>query len=780
MHSFLATRSMGLSVLALLTGMVVAQQLPVLPDLLWCLAALPALWLAWRIAWLRLPAYALVGFLWAVASAHHLLSTGLPGALEGRDVSVVGVIASLPQSDVRRTRFQFDVIELRDGERLWPAPGRVVLSWYDAAPALTPGETWQLTVRLKRPHAMLNPGGFDYEAWMFRHRLRASGYVRAQASNERLAVESAGYAIPRWRHAIAEAIQQALPGSAHAGVIEALAVGERRHIPVQQWDTLLQTGTNHLVAISGLHVGLIAGLALLIVRHAWARWPAAALRWPAAKAGAVAALLAAAGYAAMAGFAVPTQRALVMLAVVLLSVLAQREIRPFHTLAWALLVVLMWDPLAVIEAGFWLSFGAVVAIVYAFFSRTGRRGGWRSWGRVQLVVVLGLLPLTLLLFQQVSLVAPLANLIAVPWVSLVVVPLSLVGAAAISVAPTLGAELLVLANGAMALLWPLLESMQRWKLAWWWQHAPPVWTLLPGMLGVLCLLAPRGLSTRLLGVVLVLPLFLALPPRPPTGEAWFTMLDVGQGLAAVVRTRNHTLVYDTGPRYSERFDSGAAAVLPYLRYAGVRDIDVLVVSHGDNDHLGGAAAVLAGMPVAKIFSSVPERLAGAQWCRAGQRWHWDNVDFEMLYPTAREAGQGNDASCVLRVSAGGQRLLLSGDIEARSERKLLATRSRDLAAEVLVAPHHGSKTSSTPGFVAAVRPRYVLFPVGYRNRYGFPKEVVAARYARAGAVALDSARDGAISLRLGATPPPPPVRQRIVQQRYWHSRLSVAGPNQYH
>lgn len=779
MHSFSERCSIGLAALALLSGAILFQYVDALPKPVYVWLGLPLLALAWRYPAWHGPLWLAVGFGWAWWMAADMLAQNLPAELEGRDLRLEGVIVSVPDRDARRTRFQFEVESVTTEQGRAPNPGRVLLSWYARSPpALRAGDRWRLTVRLKRPHGMMNPGGFDYEAWLFRHRLRATGYVRVEDENRLLASDWRQQPVNRLRQTLAEKMGAALAGREFAGIVEALAIGEQKHIGPEQWQVFRATGTTHLISISGLHVAFVAGLLFFMVRRAWLWWPRLALRWPAAKAGAVAGMTAALLYSAMAGFSVPTQRALIMVAVVMASLLQQRRVRPAHGLAAALLLVLLWDPLAVMEAGFWLSFVAVAVIFYGMGGRLAPRGLWWRFGRVQLLVAVGLLPLMLALFQQMSLVSPLANIVAVPWVSFVVVPLTLLGASLVGVWPAAGAFLLVLADGALGWVWPLLTWFGTASFAEWTQHVPPPWALLPAAAGALLLISPAGVPGRWLGILLLAPLLAVSPPRPPPGEAWLTLLDVGQGLSAVVRTARHNLVFDIGPAFNEHFDAGDAVVVPFLRASGVSRIDRLVISHGDQDHIGGLPSLLEQVAVEELLTSVPDKVAwpagSPQSCHAGQHWEWDGVSFTMLYPFPELATRGNDASCVLRVSTAGGALLLPGDIEKRGEKALLARASDRLQADVLVVPHHGSNTSSTAEFLAAVRPRYALFPVGYRNRYGFPKPAVVARYQAADAARLGTDRQGAISLRLGAQgilAPPEAYRRRA--HRYWHAQLNA-------
>jgi competence protein ComEC len=376
---------------------------------------------------------------------------------------------------------------------------------------------------------------------------------------------------------------------------------------------------------------------------------------------------------------------------------------------------------------------------------------WHQWGYLQWAIALGMLPLTLALFQRASLVAPVANMLAVPVFDLAAVPLTLAGVVALAVLPETFAQWpLAAAAGLLQLLWPVLDWLAAREYAQWLAPSASPWALFCALVGAGWLLAPRGVPARWVGIVWWAPLLSSTPAAPAMNEAWLSLLDVGQGLAAVVRTQNHVLVYDTGPRFGRSFDTGDTVVVPYLRAQGVRRIDTLIISHGDNDHIGGTGSVLRAMPVQKTLSSVPWLLADASACEAGQSWEWDGVEFTVLGPPPGAHGRRNDASCVLRVASRYGTVLLPGDIEARAERELLARAPEKLAADILVAPHHGSLTSSSCAFLATVRPRYVLFPVGNRNRHQHPHARVRARYELVGARQYDSPAAGALEARLGA------------------------------
>jgi competence protein ComEC len=439
----------------------------------------------------------------------------------------------------------------------------------------------------------------------------------------------------------------------------------------------------------------------------------------------------------------------------------------------ALLVVLLLDPWAVLAPGFWLSFGAVAVILYVATGRLRPGHSLVEWGRIQWAITLALAPLLLIWFQQMSLVSPLANAVAIPLVSLVVTPLALAG----SVLPL--DFILQLAHAAMAVQMWLLEWCAGLPLAVWQQHVPAAWTVPLALLGTAWMLLPRGVPARWLGLTLLLPMYAVTPPAPAPGAAWVTVLDVGQGLAVFVQTGRHALLYDAGPAYDPEADSGSRVILPFLRASGIASLDAMIVTHEDNDHVGGAATVLSGLPVGALYSSLSTRHAA--WraapgyrlpCAAGQSWDWDGVRFDLLHPTAGSYAvnglKSNDRSCVLKISAARGAVLLTGDIEARSERELLERVPGELRADVLVVPHHGSRTSSTDEFIAAVKPRWAVFTVGYRNRLGHPKEDVVERYRSSGAQMLRTDSAGAVLVRLdGEEISVQPYRE--LRRRYWYA-----------
>ncbi|MEI7429344.1 MAG: DNA internalization-related competence protein ComEC/Rec2 [Betaproteobacteria bacterium] len=716
------------------------------------------------------------GVVWAALIAQQRLAEQLPEAWESRDIQIVGVVASLPQRFERGERFEFDVESVQtSGAKV---PPRIMLSWYrnwdepdqgDSAQEkreVHPGERWQLTVRLKRPHGNANPFGFDYEAWLFERSIRATGTIRPREDNQRLMpfVRHPGYAVERLRELIRKRFLAELPDAPYLGVLIALTVGDQRAIPNAQWQVFNRTGVTHLVSISGLHVTMLAALFAALINWLWRRSERLMLWLPAQKAAIAAGWLAALIYALLAGFEVPAQRTLYMLTVVTLALWSGRNFGVSRTLLLALLAVLLLDPWAVLATGFWLSFGAVALLLLVGTSRLGEVRGWRSlltqWGVTQWAVTIGSLPLLLLFFQQFSLVSPLANALAIPVVSFIITPLALLFA----VVPW--PPLLHFDHWLLAQLMVLLERLAAWPV--WQQAAPPLWASLVAMLGVVWLLLPRGFPARWLGLCLLLPALFLPPPRPLAGQAWVDVLDVGQGLAVVVQTAEHALLYDTGPLYSAESNAGLRVVVPYLRAIGVKQIDTLIVSHRDKDHSGGLGAVQSSLPVGRLLTSI-SGIAGEP-CAAGQHWEWDGIRFTMLHPDAgdyaSEAKKPNNLSCVLRVSNSSASVLLTADIEAADEKALLLRAPELLASSALVVPHHGGSGSSTPAFIAAVGAREAIFSAGYRNTFNHPRPEVLERYAASRWWRTDS--DGAIRFVLGGSNDPSAWRKE--RRRYWQGQ----------
>lgn len=761
--------------LAFITGLLLFGLLPGLPSADWLFLWPVCLLLLWSRSMLALPAAGVAGGLYALAHASGILYPDFSATMTAESITISGRVISLPTASEAVTRFNFRIESIDPKDKKMPDQqalatlGDIRLSWYYAPADIRHGERWQLRVRLKPPHGFMNPGGFDYESWLFQQRIRATGYVREHADNRLLQPASAS--IHSVRAHLRDQLESVLPAR-QAAWITALAIGDRSGLGADDWQILRSTGTSHLMAISGLHVGLVAALLFFPFRALWSLIPRATHYISAQRLALSLALLGAAGYAALAGFALPTQRALAMLTVFGLCVFWRRDVSLGDVLLWALFIVLLLDPFAGLNAGFWLSFIAVAVIGWGMGGRRLQSGLWWRYGRVQYVVALGLAPLLLFWFQEYPLLGVLANIVAVPWVSLLVVPALLAGVVMALAELPLAELAFHFAATALGYLWNWLEWLVQSGLALMARPAPAPIFVFAGLFGALLLLLPRAVPGRWLGILWILPLLWPLSTRPPPGSFNFTLLDVGQGLAAVVETREYVLVYDTGARFSDNFDAGTAVLIPYLRQQGIREVGTLVISHADNDHVGGAPALLDHFAAAEILTSDKSILAdypGRRLCQDGQRWVRDGVVFEVLHPGDRDWTDRNNASCVLKISAGGHALLLPGDIERSAEWDLLKRHVIPLRADVLVAPHHGSRSSSQNEFVAAVQPDIVLFASGYRNRYGFPDDDIIARYQQQGSLLLNTAETGAIQIHFS----PELIEYKIYRherRRFWHNR----------
>ncbi len=736
------------------------------------------------------------------------LADALPASLEGQDIEVSGVVASLPQVGSNGVAFSFEVDAAHWRGEPVRLPSLLALAWYsgfrDDTPMSGPqtelraGQAWRFTVRLRKPHGNLNPHGFDRELYLFERGIRATGYVRGTAeAPPQLLRQHAGHPVERWRQRVRDAIEAQVSDPRAAGVLAALAVGDQGAIEREDWQLFRTTGVAHLMSISGLHVTMFAWLAGLGVAALWRRSPRAMLWLPAPLAGRAGGLMLAVAYAVFSGWGVPAQRTVWMLATAAaLQGLGRHWPWPLVLLA-AGAVVSAIDPWALLQPGFWLSFAAVGLLMASAPAQLTPPPqvppGWRGWAgrlqsvtasglRTQVVATLGLAPLTLVFFQQISVVGFAANLVAIPLVTLVITPLALLGVAAPplwSVAAWIEQQL------AAGLAWAAQMPSAVWMVP-----VAPTWAQWAGLFGAVLLVMPLPWRLRWLAVPLVLPLLMPMPERPAPGGFELLAVDVGQGSAVLVRTHGHLLVYDTGPQYSRDSDAGQRVLLPLLRARGEAVIDRLVLSHRDSDHVGGAATLLAELPVRSLHGSLedghPLRTAGVpfQRCEAGQSWVWDGVRFEVLHPQAADHARAlkpNALSCVLRVSGPQGSALLAGDIERDQEAALVAALGPALKADMLLVPHHGSRTSSTPDFLRAVQPVVAVVQSGYRNRFNHPAPEVLWRLRSHVAQVRTIPACGAWRWAAGETAASGTC-QRQTAPRYWHHEgvLELQTPDPAH
>jgi competence protein ComEC len=722
---------------------------------------------------LRLLACVLLGFAWCAWRAGMALDARLPRDLEGREFTVIGVIDQLPLVREDATSFVLKLEQADLDGSAFALHGRVRLSWYDDAPEdLAACGRWQLHVRLRRPRGLVNRGGFDSERQALERGIVAVGSVRDDAANHRVGEKA--LCVDRLREAISRGIVERIDDPHDAALLRAFSVGDTRGLEETDWEVARANGIPHLIAISGFHVGVAGAFGALAIRLLWWLWPRLGLRIAFPVAQAPAAFATAALYGILAGGSLPTVRTVTMIGVVALTRFGRRASSGPHALALALLTILVADPLATLAPGFWLSFVGVAFLMLCLTRGRGIVGFLRELSIGQLVMTVSLLPLTVWFFGEASLVGALSNLIAVPVVSFVIVPLCLLGILALMVLPVAATPFLFVAAWIAHWQWALLEWMATWPGAHWYLPEVTPWALALAMLGACWMFLPRGVPLRALGLLLFLPLLWPDRPPPQTGAFQAIVIDVGQGLSVFVRTREHALLFDAGARYPSDFDLGEAAVLPTLRALGIGHLDTMIVSHGDNDHVGGAPAVARVWPDADRYSGEPQRMPiMAAQCRTGQAWTWDGVAFRVLSPSpdainsATPAKRNNDLSCVLLVQGSSGRLLLTGDISSRVE-PAVAQAIPPGPPLALVVPHHGSKTSSSADFIAALHPLLALVSTGWRNRFHQPHPLIAQRYADTGAPLLDTAWTGALDVEFPADAPPRLVsRERERNRRYW-------------
>ena len=733
---------------------------------------------------------AVMSLFYASTTAQSILDTRLQSQLEGKDLIVEGVVSNIPQHQQNRWRFYLDVTQVKLAQvainsEIIQLNGKIKLSWYHQKKIpqqkLQAGQKWRFKVRLKQPNGFMNEGGLDYEKWLFTNRIKATGYIRRSESNVLLDV-APWYSIHYQRQQLASKIKQSLAdGLTNArdqnvsAIITALAVASRHDMTESQWLLFRQTGTSHLIAISGLHIGIVAGFGYLLIMTVWWLFPALYQRVPVRIAGAFLAVILATLYALLAGFTLPTQRSLVMVIGVVIVLLQRQRVDTINIFSMTLIVILLIDPLAAMSASFWLSFTAVILIL--LFTRRQLKKPRFSLVSLQLMLSFGMFPLAIFFFGSASLISPIANLIAIPWVTIFIVPLILLAMLLFFIAPVLSGYLLQFIAFNIDYLMRVLAWLDALPFTMLHFQELPTSLILVMMLSLLFLFLPKGFPARWLGVLLLIPVFSYQPQRVEQGAFKYSLLDIGQGLASLIETKNHTLIYDTGPRTNNRFDTGKLVVLPFLQSKGIKQIDKMVLSHEDMDHRGGTLAILKEVTVNEIISSRDFLIKQSiKKCEAGQTWQWDDVMFEFLHPNkqGKFSGTGvsdNNRSCVLRVSNQYHSLLLTGDIEKKVEQALLKTQVDKLASDVLLIPHHGSKTSSSLDFIKAVSPRLGLNSSGYRNKFKHPAKKIMQRYQDMGIPVVDTVDKGEMILLFPADKKPFKFQSyREEHLKFWHRR----------
>lgn len=762
--------------LCFLAGVLVLQFQELLPSRQWLLIFVilaSVAFISSRSRWLAL---VLAGFVWAGFHGHQYISNRPNADIAGIDITVTGKVVELPGNDVKVSRFLFEIDRFESKAYKASKPERVRLSWYYPETRIEPGQQWRLLVRLKPPNGFQNPGGFDYESWLYQQGIHATGYVRKSEVNRLLATDSSLASISQLRFVIRQRINQLVMPET-APLVNALSIGYRGLIRPQTWRSFINTGTSHLMAISGLHIGLVAGFAWLVFRQ-FARLPGLASRISRRHL-LVLSFMAALFYAGLAGFTVPTQRALIMLATVYLGLFLHRQVSVLQSLSVALIAVLVFSPVSVLSPGFWLSFLAVSVLAYSISGKLPGRQRLLYWFWPQLAVVIMLLPVSLYFFQQSSTVAILANLVAIPVVSLIILPLLLLALVCQFVSISLAGWIYLVADKLISLLLFFLDTLATMDFSLWQFPQPGLVSLMLALLGMFLLFVPYGFPSRWLSFCLFLPLLTNAGQLsvhgPATGRFEIHVIDVGQGLSVLVKTKGHNLLFDTGARFSSRFDAGERVVIPFLKYQRVSSLDMLMISNGDRDHIGGAAAIIRQMPVVKLFGQDINQLEhnNRTPCQRGQHWIWDGVSFEVLHPDTAQYKKRNNYSCVLKISNNRGAVLITADIENLAERSLVEAYGEKLQSKVIIVPHHGSKTSSSTVFLEYVKPELAIISAGYLNRYRLPHPDISHRYQQQGVRTLSTTDSGHIGLEMSAAGDITAITEyRHQYSRYWHRQNS--------
>ena len=713
-------------------------------------------------AWLMPVALVLGAFIYASFCAHAVMSNRLQGVpAGGAEFDVSATIVDLPKRIERQTRLS---LRLEASAELGGVRN-VRVGFYGAAP-LRAGERWQMRIKLRRPHGEVNPGGFDFERIAAANQIDAVGYIVKLGPRIQPA-----QGIAALRERLSDQIAAAVPEPRERALLQALSVGDTRGLSDADWDLMRASGITHLIAISGLHVTLLATLGAGFAYGFCWLFPNITRYLPRPQLCAAVGLLCATGYALLAGFGVPAQRTLLMLAALLLGILLKRVQSLWQGFALALLAVLLVDPLVVLSPGAWLSFSAVALLIIVFGQRFPRLGWWRELVAAQLLMTLGLLPLSLVFFGQAALAAPVANLVAVPLVSLVIVPLVLAATVLLLCAQAaLAAPLLKLAAVFWHWLLAFLTTISAPAVMTQYFAPPSAIALVLASAGVLLLFSPRGVALRSYAWLLLLPMLIPKLAQPiPSGEFRLTVFDVGQGLSALVQTTHHALLFDAGPGNPEGSNAGESVVVPSLRALGVNQLDLIMLSHADSDHAGGLAAVRRAF-ASPVSTSASDKISDSRACIAGQKWQWDGVEFTVLHPNPGLPYLANQSSCVLKIQGqtSAASALLPGDIDAVIESRLLRTQTAQLAASLLVSPHHGSAGSSSIEFLAAVKPSVVLYPTGYANRFDFPRQVTRDRVQGVGAQEHITGDSGALRAQFDVARGRWLVNsQRLADERWW-------------
>ena len=755
-----------------LAGNLSLQLLPVLPKVhsLFFLV-FGVLLFSSKLRWRLLGGFCL-GLFWTAYTVALDIEDETTSTWNGKTVEVVAQVATIPIRRTGSTQFILKVIEHPDVDQ--PFPERVRASIYRYGEQIKVSDFLRAKIKLKAPYGFANPNTFDYERWLMMQGIEATAYVVSYQKLEAPATILA-YSLERWRQQLFDKLESYRYRYAQVDSVAAITLGLSSLLSHQQREILSATGTHHLFAVSGLHIGMVFGLFFVLIERLWRYLFLSRYLYPSRDVALLGALPVAVAYAALAGFLVPTQRALIMLICIVCANFFRYKISLSQSLAVALLLILVYDPSATLSISFWLSFTAVAMIAF-FLLIAPNLKGWKLWIGMQAYIATVMIIPSLLFFTQGAPLSPLANMVIVPLTAFLVLPCSLIAVASFMLSEPIALFFMHIADLLFEMLWQINHWFASHTIRWF--HHIDSLTALFALTGILLFIVLRKKLVRWLALSLLFPLlpFFSTPSPLPSGTFKVVFFDVGQGLSVLVRTRKHTLVYDTGPYYRSGFNTMDSVVLPYLRARRIDTIDTLVVSHTDNDHAGGAKVLMRHISPQRLLGGEPLTVNGRSFelCVKGQSWVWDDVRFEILYPESETMYKGNDASCVLRISNGRHSLLLTADIEKAAESIL--SHHPFLSSDVLLIPHHGSRTSSTPEFISAVSPLFAVVTSGYRNRFGLPRTDIVDRYYSRGIQVLDTAKAGALIFDF------PPDQNfdlqsyRMHEQRYWRNRPNSLSP----
>jgi len=740
--------------MVLVLGSVAAFYSSAIPDRYWVSYLPLLLLLAFLNPGYRVPILLIAAYLWACLNIQHSLDLRLAGDYQNQLLELEGVIADIPEQRPGSIRFLFRPDSIAGYPH--PLPDAIRLSWYRSDQEIKAGESWRLLVKLKSPGGYQNPGGFDYERWLLVKRIGAIGYVKSSDLNQ-LLESPAFWSIDQWRSQIGQGIDQYCADCSQAGLIKALTIGYRANIHPHQRELLQDTGTAHLLAISGLHIGMISALFFYLGRWIW-QLGFYRIGYDRLRFSATLAFSAGLIYAGLAGFSLPTVRALIMLAVVFLALFFRSGINLINSIAIAVVVILIFDPLAVGSASFWLSISALLIIAFAQYLLSHQTSRWKQMLVVQFLFSVLFIPLGIGLFGQLNPASFFANILAIPLVSLIIVPIALLASFLVGFGLSLANGLFLVSDKLLGLLLDYLELLLNSGLSAHPGGSIPYVLLGLSAVGLLIITMPKGFPGKKPAVLLVVLPFIWQRPEIEFGAYQLTLLDVGMGTSAVIQTRNHSIVYDFGPGNTYGFSAAQWVLVPFLRQQGIEQPDLMIISHVDADHSGGFISYREHYDPARLISGTPDEIqkrfrlrSAIRSCHLYPPWYWDGVSFEFISPPATsKLKSSNNRSCVLRVS-GVHTSLLTGDIEAEQEFRLLATMPEKLRASVLLAPHHGSATSSTSSFLQKVSPRVSVFTIGKNNRWGFPDAGVLEAYGLVSSQIYRTDRDGAITIESSAS-----------------------------